>query len=60
MMATPSGQYIQFGLKQQFMSYMLSIKKSKRGIATPNQEIDLVRRRLKAAEQHYRDTYGER
>ena len=35
-------------------------KKSKRGIATPKQEIDLVRRRLKAAEQHYRDTYGER
>ena len=35
-------------------------KKAKRGISTPRQEIDLVKRRLKAAEQHYRDTYGER
>ena len=34
-------------------------KKAKRGIATPKQEIDLVKRRLKAAEQHYADTYGE-
>ena len=34
-------------------------KKAKRGIATPNQEIDLVKHRLKAAEQHYTDTYGE-
>ena len=42
------------------MSCMLSKRKSKRGISTPKQEIDLVRRRLKAAEQHYRDTYGER
>ena len=34
-------------------------KKAKRGSATPKQEIDLVKRRLKAAEQHYTDTYGE-
>ena len=34
-------------------------KKAKRGIATPKQEIDLVKHRLKAAEQHYADTYGE-
>ncbi len=34
-------------------------KKAKRGIATPKQEIDLVKHRLKAAEQHYTDTYGE-
>ncbi|MXW79786.1 MAG: addiction module toxin RelE [Gemmatimonadetes bacterium] len=33
-------------------------KKAKRGIATPKQEIDLVKHRLKAAEQHYADTYG--
>ena len=33
-------------------------KKAKRGIATPKQEIDLVRRRLRAAEQHYRENYG--
>ena len=34
-------------------------KKAKRGIATPKQEIDLVKHRLKAAEQHYAVTYGE-
>ncbi len=34
-------------------------KKAKRGIATPKHEIDLIRQRLKAAQQHYTDTYGE-
>lgn len=34
-------------------------KKSKRGTATPRQEIDLVKRRLKAAEQHYGRAYAE-
>ena len=34
-------------------------KKAKRGIATPKQDMDLVKRRLKAAEQHYSDTYDE-
>jgi phage-related protein len=33
-------------------------KKSKRGIATPKQEVDRVKRRLRAAEQHYEATYG--
>ena len=33
-------------------------KKAKRGIATPKQELDLVRRRLRVAEQHFRDTHG--
>ena len=33
-------------------------KKARRGIATPKQELDLVRRRLKVAEQHYRNTHG--
>ena len=33
-------------------------KKAKRGAATPRQELDLVRRRLRAAEQHYRDRHG--
>jgi phage-related protein len=33
-------------------------KKSKRGIATPKQEIDRVKRRLKAAGQHDEATYG--
>ena len=31
-------------------------KKARRGIATPRKEIGLVRRRLRATEQHYRDT----
>ena len=34
-------------------------KRAKRGIATPKREIDLIKRRLKAAEQHYAKTYGE-
>ena len=32
-------------------------KKSKRGIATPKHEIELVRTRLKRAEDHYRTKY---
>lgn len=34
-------------------------KKAKRVVATPKQEIDLIARRLKAAEQHYKDIYGK-
>ena len=34
-------------------------KKSKRKTATPKTEIDLVKRRLKAAERHYAITYGK-
>lgn len=33
-------------------------KKAKRGTATPQPEIDLVRRRLRVAEQHYRENYS--
>ena len=33
-------------------------KKARRGIATPKQDLDLVRRRLRVAEQHYRNTHG--
>ena len=33
-------------------------KKAKRGTATPKQELDLVRRRLRVAELHFRDTRG--
>ncbi len=32
-------------------------KKSKRGIKTPKQDIDLIQRRLKAAEEDYHETY---
>ena len=40
--------------------YVLHVfqKKSKRGIATPKSEIDLIRRRLRAAEKHYRENHG--
>ena len=34
-------------------------KKAKRGRETPKHEIDQIRRRLKAAERHYADTYGK-
>ena len=33
-------------------------KKAKRGSATPKKELDTVRRRLRAAERHYRDKPG--
>ncbi len=35
-------------------------KKSKSGIATPKQEIDLVKRRLKDAEDLYKELKGEK
>lgn len=40
--------------------YVLHVfqKKAKRGIATPKQEIDRVRRRLEAAQQHHDENYG--
>lgn len=39
--------------------YVLHVfqKKSKKGIATPKHEIDLIEARLKRAEAHYKDTY---
>ncbi len=33
-------------------------KKAKRGAATPQTELDLVRRRLRTAKRHYRNAYG--
>ncbi len=33
-------------------------KKAKRGSETPKHEIDLIRDRLKVAEQHYKNIYG--
>ena len=40
--------------------YVLHVfkKKSKSGIGTPQADKDLIRARLKAAEEHYRRTYG--
>ncbi|WP_311030303.1 type II toxin-antitoxin system RelE/ParE family toxin [Mesorhizobium koreense] len=36
------------------------MKKSKKGIATPKREMDLVRQRLKAAEAHHRANFGQK
>ncbi|MCZ6628188.1 MAG: type II toxin-antitoxin system RelE/ParE family toxin [SAR324 cluster bacterium] len=35
-------------------------KKSKKGIATPKSELDLVRQRLGVAEQHYKNNYNRK
>jgi phage-related protein len=42
--------------------YVLHVfqKKSRSGIATPRQEIDLVRARLRQAEEHHATTFGGR
>jgi phage-related protein len=32
-------------------------KKSKKGVATPQRDIDLIKARLKRAEEHYRENY---
>lgn len=34
-------------------------KKAKKGIATPKHEIDLIKRRLRAAERDYEENYGK-
>ena len=34
-------------------------KKSRKGIATPKHEIDVIKARLKLAEGHYRQNYGK-
>ena len=34
-------------------------KKARKGIATPKQDVDMIKRRLKAAGQHYEHTYGK-
>jgi phage-related protein len=34
-------------------------KKSRRGVATPRAELETIRRRLRAAEQHYNAAYGK-
>ena len=42
--------------------YVLHVfqKKSRRGISTPRQEIDLIKARLRQAEDHHAITYGRR
>ncbi len=34
-------------------------KKSKKGVATPKREIELVKQRLTAAQDHYEENYGK-
>ncbi len=34
-------------------------KKAKRGLATPKREIEVIKRRLRVAEQHYEANYGK-
>ena len=34
-------------------------KKSRKGIATPKHEIEIIKTRLKVAEAHYRENYGK-
>jgi phage-related protein len=42
--------------------YVLHVfkKKSTRGVGTPTPEKELIRMRLRVAEEHYRETYGAR
>jgi phage-related protein len=42
--------------------YVLHVfqKKSKSGIATPQQDIDLIERRLKVAQEHHKNNYDNR
>ena len=48
-----------YTLKYRGVVYLLHVfkKKSKRGIATPKKELDLIRRRLKTADEHHRSAY---
>jgi phage-related protein len=34
-------------------------KKSRKGVETPKHEIDVIKARLKVAEDHYRENYGK-
>ena len=56
MTATPFGPSTRSASRRRSMSCMPSRRRPGGGLPTPRKEIDLVRRRLRAAEQHYRDT----
>jgi phage-related protein len=51
-----------YTVRLEFAVYVLHIfqKKSKSGIATPKQDIDLIEKRFKLAEQHHREQYVDR
>jgi phage-related protein len=48
-----------YTIKFKLANYVLHVfqKKSKTGIKTPQKDMDLIRKRLKDAERHYRETY---
>ena len=50
-----------YAVRFQGAAYVLHAfqKKSTKGVATPRREINVVQVRLKSAEQHYRDKYGQ-
>ena len=56
----PTGRCTRSGSRRQSMSCTAFQKKSKRGIETPKQELDLVQRRLKAAQRHHDNADDER
>jgi phage-related protein len=51
-----------YTVKLEFAVYVLHVfqKKSKSGIATPKQDIDLIEKRLKLAEQYHKEQYVDR
>lgn len=51
-----------YTVKLEFAVYVLHVfqKKSKSGIATPKQDIDLIEKRLKLAEQYHQEQYADR
>jgi phage-related protein len=51
-----------YTVKLEFAVYVLHVfqKKSKSGIATPKQDIDLIEKRLKLAEQYHQEQYVDR
>ena len=57
--AIPTGRCTRIRFKAAVYVLHAFQKKAKRGVATPKQEMDLVKRRLKAAKRHYIDTYGK-
>ena len=58
MIATPSGPSTQVRFGDAIYVLHAFQKKSKKGIATPQKEIELVKQRLAAAERNYRERHN--
>ena len=56
-MATPIGPFTPSALRAQVYVLHAFQKKSKKGIATPKQDIALITRRLRVAEEDYRTRF---